>query len=74
MVILLLLLLFTQVTSLDLSDPRGLAVDPIGGNVYVCDKEQQRITIITTDGEHRRVIVWRDMYSPVSVQVDVLKG
>ena len=73
-VVLLLLLLFTQVTSLDLSDPTGLAVDPVGRNVYVCDKDQRRITIITADGEHRRVIVWRDMYSPVSVQLDVLEG
>ena len=46
--------------------PHSLAVDE-GGKVYVCDRENHRIQVFTTDGEY--VTMWNDIQRPMDITI-----
>ncbi|XP_070548057.1 tripartite motif-containing protein 2-like [Ptychodera flava] len=52
----------------ELKDPRGIAIHPIDGNVYVCSYGSGTVEVYTQDGEH-----FRTLGAPGSGQV-IFKG
>ena len=46
--------------------PHSLAVDE-GGKVYVCDRENHRIQVFTTDGEY--ITMWTDIQRPMDITI-----
>ncbi|MCH7706241.1 MAG: hypothetical protein IIB33_04265 [Chloroflexi bacterium] len=46
--------------------PHSLVVDE-GGKVYVCDRENHRIQVFTTDGEY--ITMWTDIQRPMDITI-----
>ncbi|XP_072571437.1 low-density lipoprotein receptor-related protein 1-like isoform X1 [Paramormyrops kingsleyae] len=57
-----------------LSNPDGLAVDWVGGNLYWCDKGRDTIEVSRLDGAFRTVLVSTGLREPRAVAVDVRNG
>ena len=62
----------TILTGLD--DPRGLAVDWLGLNVYWVDAAQKLVGAISFDGRFRRNLISTEMDQPHDIVVDPLSG
>ncbi|AWP02987.1 hypothetical protein SMAX5B_014046 [Scophthalmus maximus] len=57
-----------------LSNPDGLAVDWVGGNLYWCDKGRDTIEVSKLNGAYRTVLVNHGLREPRAVAVDVRYG
>ncbi|XP_037535815.1 low-density lipoprotein receptor-related protein 1 [Nematolebias whitei] len=57
-----------------LSNPDGLAVDWVGGNLYWCDKGRDTIEVSKLNGAYRAVLVNSGLKEPRAVAVDVRYG
>uniref|UniRef100_A0A8D3BMI9 Low density lipoprotein receptor-related protein 1Ab n=1 Tax=Scophthalmus maximus TaxID=52904 RepID=A0A8D3BMI9_SCOMX len=57
-----------------LSNPDGLAVDWVGGNLYWCDKGRDTIEVSKLNGAYRTVLVNNGLREPRAVAVDVRYG
>uniref|UniRef100_A0A3B3H7Q1 Uncharacterized protein n=1 Tax=Oryzias latipes TaxID=8090 RepID=A0A3B3H7Q1_ORYLA len=57
-----------------LSNPDGLAVDWVGGNLYWCDKGRDTIEVSKLNGAFRTVLVNSGLKEPRAVAVDVRYG
>uniref|UniRef100_A0A8C8CDB4 EGF-like domain-containing protein n=1 Tax=Oncorhynchus tshawytscha TaxID=74940 RepID=A0A8C8CDB4_ONCTS len=57
-----------------LSNPDGLAVDWVGGNLYWCDKGRDTIEVSKLTGAYRTVLVNTGLREPRAVAVDVRNG
>ncbi|XP_078803799.1 low-density lipoprotein receptor-related protein 1 isoform X7 [Oryzias latipes] len=57
-----------------LSNPDGLAVDWIGGNLYWCDKGRDTIEVSKLNGAYRTVLINNGLKEPRAVAVDVRYG
>ncbi|XP_067287513.1 low-density lipoprotein receptor-related protein 1 isoform X2 [Pseudorasbora parva] len=57
-----------------LSNPDGLAVDWVAGNLYWCDKGRDTIEVSKLDGAYRTVLVNTGLREPRAVAVDVRNG
>ena len=54
--------------------PQGLAIDRIAKNIYWTDSGSQRIEMSRCDGTHRKVLIWENLHSPMSIALDTEKG
>lgn len=54
-----------------LSNPDGLAVDWVGGNLYWCDKGRDTIEVSKLNGAYRTVLVNSGLREPRALAVDV---
>lgn len=57
-----------------LSNPDGLAVDWVGGNLYWCDKGRDTIEVSKLNGAYRTVLVNSGLREPRALVVDVQNG
>ncbi|XP_049327868.1 low-density lipoprotein receptor-related protein 1 isoform X3 [Astyanax mexicanus] len=57
-----------------LSNPDGLAVDWVGGNLYWCDKGRDTIEVSKLNGAYRMALVNTGLREPRAVAVDVRHG
>uniref|UniRef100_A0AAR2JKN9 EGF-like domain-containing protein n=1 Tax=Pygocentrus nattereri TaxID=42514 RepID=A0AAR2JKN9_PYGNA len=57
-----------------LSNPDGLAVDWVGGNLYWCDKGRDTIEVSKLNGAYRMALVSTGLREPRAVAVDVRNG
>lgn len=57
-----------------LSNPDGLAVDWVGGNLYWCDKGRDTIEVSKLNGAYRTVLVNSGLREPRALVVDVKHG
>ncbi|XP_066473947.1 prolow-density lipoprotein receptor-related protein 1 [Tiliqua scincoides] len=57
-----------------LSNPDGLAVDWVGGNLYWCDKGRDTIEVSKLNGAYRTVLVNTGLREPRALVVDVQNG
>ncbi|XP_035237468.1 low-density lipoprotein receptor-related protein 1-like isoform X1 [Anguilla anguilla] len=57
-----------------LSNPDGLAVDWVGGNLYWCDKGRDTIEVSKLGGAYRTVLVNTGLKEPRAIAVDVHNG
>ncbi|KAF7208497.1 transcript variant X2 [Nothobranchius furzeri] len=57
-----------------LSNPDGLAVDWVGGNLYWCDKGRDTIEVSKLNGAYRTVLVNNGLKEPRAIAVDVRYG
>lgn len=57
-----------------LSNPDGLAVDWVGGNLYWCDKGRDTIEVSKLTGAYRMVLVNTGLREPRAVAVHVRNG
>ncbi|XP_015265029.1 PREDICTED: prolow-density lipoprotein receptor-related protein 1 [Gekko japonicus] len=57
-----------------LSNPDGLAVDWVGGNLYWCDKGRDTIEVSKLNGAYRTVLVNTGLREPRALVVDVQHG
>ncbi|KAL0151236.1 hypothetical protein M9458_053427, partial [Cirrhinus mrigala] len=57
-----------------LSNPDGLAVDWVGGNLYWCDKGRDTIEVSKLNGAYRTVLVNSGLREPRAIAVDVRNG
>uniref|UniRef100_A0A669F8X1 LDL receptor related protein 1 n=1 Tax=Oreochromis niloticus TaxID=8128 RepID=A0A669F8X1_ORENI len=57
-----------------LSNPDGLAVDWVGGNLYWCDKGRDTIEVSKLNGAYRTVLVNSGLREPRALAVDVRYG
>ena len=53
-----------------LEKPSNLKVDKISQNIYWIDTELERIEVIKCNGSFRRVLLWKDLGTPVSLALD----
>ena len=58
------------ITGLD--TPMGIEIDPIGGIIYFCDQDQDKIKVSTLDGSIQAVIV--DVPAPQGIALDGTMG
>lgn len=86
--VILLLILFLQtisrafmngsalehVVEFGLDYPEGMAVDWLGKNLYWADTGTNRIEVSKLDGQHRQVLVWKDLDSPRALALDPAEG
>ena len=57
-----------------LSNPEGLAVDWVGGNLYGCEKGGDTIEVSKLNGAYRTVLVSSGLREPRALVVDVQNG
>ncbi|XP_053083242.1 low-density lipoprotein receptor-related protein 1 isoform X3 [Pangasianodon hypophthalmus] len=57
-----------------LSNPDGLAVDWVGGNLYWCDKGRDMIEVSKLNGAFRTVLINTGLREPRAIAVDVRNG
>ncbi|XP_062842266.1 low-density lipoprotein receptor-related protein 1 isoform X2 [Trichomycterus rosablanca] len=57
-----------------LSNPDGLAVDWVGGNLYWCDKGRDMIEVSKLNGAFRSVLIKTGLKEPRAIAVDVRNG
>ena len=63
-----------EVVMYDLTRPAGIAVDPLGKNIFFSDRDQRRIAVATQTGQYRRILLWENITSPEAVQLDPSRG
>uniref|UniRef100_A0A3P8UDB5 Low density lipoprotein receptor-related protein 6 n=1 Tax=Amphiprion percula TaxID=161767 RepID=A0A3P8UDB5_AMPPE len=59
-----------HVVEFGLDYPEGMAVDWLGKNLYWADTGTNRIEVAKLDGQHRQVLVWKDLDSPRALALD----
>ncbi len=57
-----------------LSNPDGVAVDWVGGNLYWCDKGRDTIEVSKLNGAYRTVLFNTGLREPRAIAVDVRNG
>ncbi|MCJ8744681.1 hypothetical protein PDJAM_G00121590 [Pangasius djambal] len=57
-----------------LSNPDGLAVDWVGGNLYWCDKGRDMVEVSKLNGAFRTVLINTGLREPRAIAVDVRNG
>ncbi|KAJ7370894.1 Low-density lipoprotein receptor- protein 6 [Desmophyllum pertusum] len=57
-----------------LRTPGGIAVDYVGRNLYWTDRGRNRIEVSRLDGSFRKTLVYRGLYEPVDIVLDVENG
>lgn len=62
------------VVEFGLDYPEGMAVDWLGKNLYWADTGTNRIEVAKLDGQHRQVLVWKDLDSPRALALDPAEG
>ncbi|KAM9334505.1 low-density lipoprotein receptor-related protein 6 isoform 5-T5 [Symphorus nematophorus] len=63
-----------HVVEFGLDYPEGMAVDWLGKNLYWADTGTNRIEVAKLDGQHRQVLVWKDLDSPRALALDPAEG
>ncbi|KAM6162242.1 low-density lipoprotein receptor-related protein 6 isoform 5-T5 [Erethizon dorsatum] len=63
-----------HVVEFGLDYPEGMAVDWLGKNLYWADTGTNRIEVSKLDGQHRQVLVWKDLDSPRALALDPAEG
>lgn len=63
-----------HVVEFGLDYPEGMAVDWLGKNLYWADTGTNRIEVAKLDGQHRQVLVWKDLDSPRALALDPAQG
>uniref|UniRef100_A0A3Q2PC38 Low density lipoprotein receptor-related protein 6 n=1 Tax=Fundulus heteroclitus TaxID=8078 RepID=A0A3Q2PC38_FUNHE len=63
-----------HVVQFGLDYPEGMAVDWLGKNLYWADTGTNRIEVAKLDGQHRQVLVWKDLDSPRALALDPAEG
>ena len=58
----------------DFHFPDGLAVDWIAKNLYWTDSQLQRIEVARLDGQHRKRLIWKDLWEPRELTLDPVSG
>ena len=58
----------------DLPHPEGLAVDWIAKNLYWTDSKHQRLEVARLNGQHRKILIWRDLWEPGELAVNPVSG
>ena len=54
--------------------PYGLAVDPVGGNIYWTDHSLNKIEVSRMDGSIRKTLISRDLDNPRDIILDIDEG
>lgn len=54
--------------------PEGIAVDWMGRNIYWADTGPNGIEVARLDGQHRQVLVCKDLDNPRSLALDPANG
>lgn len=57
-----------------LSNPDGVAIDWVGGNLYWCDKGRDTIEVSKLNGAYRTVLVNTGLKEPRAIAVDIRNG
>ena len=57
-----------------LVSPDGLACDWLTRKLYWTDSETNRIELCDFNGNHRKVLFWRDMDQPRAIALDPVSG
>lgn len=55
-----------------IQNPSGIAVDPVGGNVYWADMQTSSIRVVTQDGSHKSTLI--TSAAPTDIVLDVSTG
>ncbi|XP_075584012.1 low-density lipoprotein receptor-related protein 6 isoform X6 [Pelecanus crispus] len=63
-----------HIVEFGLDYPEGMAVDWLGKNLYWADTGTNRIEVSKLDGQHRQVLVWKDLDSPRALALDPAEG
>ena len=58
----------------DLEYPDGIAVDWIAENLYWTDSRKHKIEVSRLDGQHRRTLIYKDIWEPRSLTLDPVNG
>ena len=58
----------------DLYSPDGLAVDPLGGNIYWSDTGTNKIEVSRKDGTMRKTLISDNLDEPRDIILDLDKG
>ena len=62
------------IVSSQITDPKGLAVDSFGQNIYWTDYSEGTIEVVSLNGLYRRVLVKNDLQNPADIALDVTRG
>ena len=62
------------VVSQNVYTPDGLAVDPVGGNIYWTDTGTNKIEVSRMDGSIRKTLISQGLDNPRDIIVDIDKG
>lgn len=54
--------------------PEGIAVDWVGGNLYITDTTMKAIKVISLDGKKMRLLFFRGVANPRAIVVDPERG
>ena len=57
-----------------LGSPDGIAVDSVGRNLYWTDRTSNRIEVAKLDGSFRKTLVYKNIYGPVDIVLDMENG
>ena len=58
----------------DVGIPDGLAVEWIAKNLYWTDSKHQRIEVSRLNGQHRKMLIWKDLWEPRELTLDPVAG
>ena len=63
-----------QLIGVDVEAPEGIAVDWIAENLYWTDSKLHKIEVARLDGQHRRTLIYKDIWEPKAVTLDPFNG